>query len=37
MDKYDKRIISILQEDGRASLTDIGKALGLSHVSVRKG
>ena len=36
MDKYDKSIISILQEDGRASLTDIGKALGLSHVSVRK-
>ena len=36
MDEYDKKIISVLQGDGRASLTEIGKALGLSHVSVRK-
>lgn len=32
----DKKIIAILQKDGRTSLTDIGKKLGLSHVSVRK-
>ena len=36
MDEIDKKIISLLQEDGRISLIDIGKRLGLSHVSVRK-
>ncbi|MEM2914026.1 MAG: AsnC family transcriptional regulator [Candidatus Bathyarchaeia archaeon] len=32
----DKKIIHILQEDGRASLSSIGKELGLSHVAVMK-
>lgn len=36
LDENDKKIISILQDDGRASLTDIGKKFGFSHVSVRK-
>jgi len=36
IDETDKRLISLLQENGRASLIDIGKKLGLSHVSVRK-
>jgi len=36
MDDTDKKIISILQEDGRASLSSIGKELGLSHVSIGK-
>lgn len=36
MDNIDKRIISILQEDGRASLSSIGEQLGMSHVAVRK-
>jgi DNA-binding Lrp family transcriptional regulator len=36
MDKLDKKIISILQDNGRASLSEIGKKVGISHVSVRK-
>ncbi len=36
MDEFDKKIISILQDNGRASLSMIGKKLGISHVSVRK-
>ena len=36
MDKIDKKIICILQEDGRASLSSIGKELGMSHVAVSK-
>jgi DNA-binding Lrp family transcriptional regulator len=36
MDELDKKIISILQDDGRASLSEIGKKVGISHVSVRK-
>ncbi len=36
MDETDKKIISILQEEGRASLSSIGKELGMSHVAVRK-
>jgi DNA-binding Lrp family transcriptional regulator len=36
MDKVDKKIISILQEDGRASLSSIGKKLGMSHVAIKK-
>jgi DNA-binding Lrp family transcriptional regulator len=36
LDDVDKKIISILQEDGRISLSEIGQRLGLSHVSVRK-
>jgi DNA-binding Lrp family transcriptional regulator len=36
MDEIDKKIISLLQEDGRTSLSEIGQKLGLSHVSVRR-
>lgn len=36
MNEIDKKIIAILQEDGRTSLSEIGKKVGLSHVSVRK-
>ncbi|MHC1601154.1 MAG: Lrp/AsnC family transcriptional regulator, partial [Candidatus Nezhaarchaeales archaeon] len=32
----DKKLISILAHDGRASLTDIGRALGITHVAVSK-
>jgi DNA-binding Lrp family transcriptional regulator len=34
MDEVDKKIISILQENGRASLSSIGKELGMSHVAI---
>jgi len=34
MDGIDKKIIFILQEDGRTSLSSIGKELGLSHVAI---
>ena len=36
MDKIDKRIISILEEKPSATLTEIGKIIGISHVAVRK-
>jgi len=36
MDDVDKKIVSILQEDGRTSLSSIGKELGLSHVAIIK-
>ena len=36
MDETDKIIVASLQENGRISLTDLGKKLGLSHVSIRK-
>ncbi len=36
MDEIDKKIISILQKDGRTSLSELGKKVGFSHVSVRK-
>jgi len=36
MDDVDEKIISVLQEDGRASLSSIGKELGLSHVAIRR-
>ena len=36
MDNVDKKIISILQQDGRTSLSSIGKQLGMSHVAVKK-
>lgn len=31
----DKKLISILQNDGRISLSELGKILGVSHVAVR--
>lgn len=36
MDDTDKRLISKLQKDGRTSLSEIGKDLGMSHVAVSK-
>ena len=36
MDEVDKKIVAILQKDGRAPLTQIGERLGLSHVAVGK-
>ena len=36
IDKIDKRLVAMLQENGRVSLTTMGERLGLSHVSVRK-
>jgi len=36
MDEVDKKIVSILQEDGRTSLSSIGKDLGMSHVGIIK-
>jgi DNA-binding Lrp family transcriptional regulator len=36
MDDIDKKLIAILQEDGRKSLSDIGKELKMSHVAVSK-
>jgi DNA-binding Lrp family transcriptional regulator len=36
MDETDKKIMSILQENGRTSLSSIGKELKMSHVAIRK-
>lgn len=36
MDNIDKKLISLLQKDGRTSLSEIGKHLGMSHVAVSK-
>lgn len=36
LDTKNKKLISLLQVDGRDSLTDLGKHLNLSHVSVQK-
>ena len=36
MDNTDKKLVSILQENGRTSLSEIGKTLGMSHVAVSK-
>ncbi len=36
MDDTDKRLISILQKNGRTSLSKIGEQLGMSHVAVSK-
>ncbi|NHJ14419.1 MAG: Lrp/AsnC family transcriptional regulator [Candidatus Thorarchaeota archaeon] len=36
MDNVDKRLISILQEDGRKSLSEIGEELDMTHVAVSK-
>ncbi len=36
MDDIDKNLISILQKNGRTSLSDMGKKLGMSHVAVSK-
>lgn len=36
MDNTDKKLVSILQANGRTSLSEIGKTLGMSHVAVSK-
>jgi DNA-binding Lrp family transcriptional regulator len=36
MDDIDKKLVSILQKNGRTSLSEIGKELGMSHVAVSK-
>ena len=36
LDSKNKKLIAELQKDGRKSLTDLGKILDLSHVSVQK-
>ena len=36
MDDIDKKLVSILQKNGRTSLSEIGKSLGMSHVAVSK-
>jgi len=36
LDEVDKKLIKILSEDGRKSLSEMGKILGLSHVAVKK-
>ena len=36
IDNVDKKLISILMENGRTSLSEIGKHLGMSHVAVSK-
>jgi DNA-binding Lrp family transcriptional regulator len=36
VDDIDKKLVSILQQDGRKSLSDIGKELKMSHVAVSK-
>lgn len=36
MDDIDKKLISILQDNGRTSLSKIGEHLGMSHVAVSK-
>ena len=36
MDDIDKKLVSILQKNGRTSLSEIGKQLGMSHVAVSK-
>jgi len=36
LDDIDKKLVSILQKNGRTSLSEIGKDLGMSHVAVSK-
>lgn len=36
LDDVKKRLVSILQEDGRISLVELGKQLSMTHVGVRK-
>ena len=35
LDEYDKKIISLLMEDGRISYVDLANKVGLSRVAVR--
>ncbi|MCS7113914.1 MAG: HTH-type transcriptional regulator LysM [Nitrososphaerota archaeon] len=36
MDEIDRKIIQILKQNGRATYSEIGKAVGLSEAAVRK-
>ncbi len=36
MDNVDKQLVTLLQQDGRKSLSEIGKKLDMSHVAVSK-
>ncbi len=36
LDDVKKKLVSILQEDGRISLVELGKQLSMTHVGVRK-
>ncbi|MBM6618904.1 Lrp/AsnC family transcriptional regulator [Bacillus suaedaesalsae] len=36
MDEIDRHIIEVLQEDGRISMTDLGKRIGLSVPAVKE-
>jgi DNA-binding Lrp family transcriptional regulator len=36
VDNVDKRLVTLLQQDGRKSLSEIGKTLDMSHVAVSK-
>ncbi|HDM22913.1 MAG TPA: AsnC family transcriptional regulator [Methanomicrobia archaeon] len=36
LDEIDRKILSILKEDGRISLTELGEKIGMSHVGVKK-
>jgi hypothetical protein len=36
MDRLDYEILSVLQQDGRRSFTEIGKKLGVSEGTIRK-
>jgi len=36
LDEIDKKLIEMLVENGRKSLSEMGKKLGLSHVAVKK-
>jgi len=36
LDDVKRRLVSILQEDGRISLVELGKQLSMTHVGVRK-
>jgi len=36
MDTRDRKIIAVLQRDGRATLSEIGEAIGLSSMGAKK-
>ncbi len=36
MDDKDRKILSVLQQDGRVTLSELGKQIGITHVAVRK-
>lgn len=36
IDELDRKLIELLQRDGRATLVELSKGLGISHVGVRK-